>query len=672
VKRTKKSVKKLRTLIMLIMVMAVLLIASTYAWFSTQRDVEITGMRLNVEVAESMQISLDGETWLQSIEIDNMRQFYGTYGESGKHQANEAENTNYVPTELLPVSSDGTVTNGKLQFVQGTIIGKSLIDISKCSEAQITAGSTVEFRENGETAVETDGNKAHPYLVFDMFLRNVSASETTDTLKLNKESRLWADTTIGAGTEEGVSTADTGLEYSARVGFVLYDNTIAITEGDTPGGQTIGQKVRALTTGASGKVAIWEPNHLEHTQYVVNNDARITALSQDFDTLPIKNTVTADIDDVTDEEDTTNLAVDSDGDATVVTMKPTYSLTGDATATPPVAPGTTEAVDITYTDGTSTLELKANQISRVRVYIWLEGQDPDCIDLASTGGKIDINIKLTKDENEKDEVTYAGAGGGAGGAGGAGGENPNKLTAADLTAEDYGGTITNYTPTNGATVGWKIFHADATNNTIYLIADDYVDRTYVPAGRNEKAIKANSSYSRGFGMNDIVDDTSASKYLGWEDLSSTEIASRWLKQYKEAGFTSTNENMKATAYLLDTNQWSGFKDSTYASYAIGGPTIEMFAESYKVTHPTQYIETAAEKAIFEDTETGYNIKWHEGTYFSSGIYGLDAYNSLYNIESSEDDGIACGMWVASPSAHPYEGMIATECGRLRGLQRHRL
>ena len=59
--RSKKSLKKIQSLIFLMLITMVLAITATYAWFSTQRDVEIAGMRLNVEVAESMQISLDGE-----------------------------------------------------------------------------------------------------------------------------------------------------------------------------------------------------------------------------------------------------------------------------------------------------------------------------------------------------------------------------------------------------------------------------------------------------------------------------------------------------------------------------------------------------------------------------------------------------------------------------------
>ena len=81
--RTKKSLKKIQGLIFLMLITLIFGITATYAWFSTQRDVEIAGMRLNVEVAESMQISLDGEKWAQSIQIADMRQFYGTYNASG-------------------------------------------------------------------------------------------------------------------------------------------------------------------------------------------------------------------------------------------------------------------------------------------------------------------------------------------------------------------------------------------------------------------------------------------------------------------------------------------------------------------------------------------------------------------------------------------------------------
>jgi hypothetical protein len=40
----------------------------------------------------------------------------------------------------------------------------------------------------------------------------------------------------------------------------------------------------------------------------------------------------------------------------------------------------------------------SNKVSRIRVYVWLEGQDVDCINLASQGGGIELDLGLTKDD----------------------------------------------------------------------------------------------------------------------------------------------------------------------------------------------------------------------------------------------------------------------------------
>ena len=145
--RSQKSLRKIKLLLLLMILTTILAITATYAWFSSQRDVEITGMKINVEVAESMQISLDGEHWVQSIEIDNMRQFYGTYGVTTTHQAADDDNTNYVPKEMLPVSTIGEVASGKLQFMTGeaemNTAGTTSVTATPCSETDLVKTATV-------------------------------------------------------------------------------------------------------------------------------------------------------------------------------------------------------------------------------------------------------------------------------------------------------------------------------------------------------------------------------------------------------------------------------------------------------------------------------------------------------------------------------------------------
>ena len=51
---------------------------------------------------------------------------------------------------------------------------------------------------------------------------------------------------------------------------------------------------------------------------------------------------------------------------------------------------------VSATDGTTDFWIAPNKISRVRIYLWLEGQDVDCINYASHGGGVKVNIGLVK------------------------------------------------------------------------------------------------------------------------------------------------------------------------------------------------------------------------------------------------------------------------------------
>ena len=377
-KRTQKSQKRTKFLLLLIVLTAILSITATYAWFSTQKDVEITGMRLNVEVAESMQISLDGKVWTNAIQMYSMKQLYGTYSAAGEtiyDAATIAEkgNANYVPTELKPVSSAGAVAAGKLQLVTGNLSGTKLKDIALCTETDLVDDSDIAARQGN--------NEKHPYLVFDMYVRNISARTTgTDPLLLNAGSNVWVNAGTSDDTEqEGKGVAGTGLEYSARVGMIVYGNTISTTATSADATNPIDLQIRKLAAVGDEKAAIWEPNDKEHIPYVVaNNKAGITTTTQAVATKAIAAAAAG--------SEIADLNAANANIVDVNTFKPAYTL----------GTGTNAKTAITDVDG-NTVGLKPNQISKVRVYVWLEGQDPDCVDLASTGDKLNINLKFIKD-----------------------------------------------------------------------------------------------------------------------------------------------------------------------------------------------------------------------------------------------------------------------------------
>ena len=403
-KRTKKSQKKTKFLLILIVLTAILSITATYAWFSTQKDVEISTMRLNIEVAESLEISLDGKTWTNTITISDMRQFYGTAA-SG-HQAAKTDNTNYVPKQLLPVSTTGSVANGKLQLMYSSAVSGTTIKATACDEATLVKDKSVSEREAA--------NSVHPYLVFDMYLKNLSAQTNGDALRLATGSRVWTDTTV---TDEiaGASTANTGAENAMRVGFVQYMDTLPATTATTDGAN-----IRALTPSVTSdnntpedddddvttnpKVAIWEPNDLDHIQEVVNNDSRVSGVSVHVPTYGVKHSAS----EVTFEATATVSATpETDPVALQNTVKPVYTNSGDTPGTTTAVPLVTTGTASAATTATGDIILPKNTISKFRVYVWLEGQDVDCINTASMAGKLDVKIRLDKVGGTNNGVSYA-------------------------------------------------------------------------------------------------------------------------------------------------------------------------------------------------------------------------------------------------------------------------
>ena len=212
----------------------------------------------------------------------------------------------------------------------------------------------------------------------------------------------------------------------------------------------------------------------------------------------------------------------------------------------------------------------------------------------------------------------------------------------------YGKEVENYgviyDNTADASNKWIIFYADEEN--IYLITDDYIHSDYAPDSANNTIYINDNNYK--LSMDDVYKD-----YTGAANIDST-LGNKWLSAYYPSNKTNKNENIRAVAYMLDTDIWNPIYKNEYSEYAIGGPTLEMFCASYKETHPSNYIECTA-------NTTGYQVRWQGGSY-DYEVDGLtaDEYNSIY-IKS--DDSKAGAMWVASPSANNTFRLMIAGCNR---------
>ena len=237
-------------------------------------------------------------------------------------------------------------------------------------------------------------------------------------------------------------------------------------------------------------------------------------------------------------------------------------------------------------------------------------------------------------------------------------ENIKEKTGAKKVAEspieDYYGKEVNYTAPNGVNK-WKIFYSDGSN--VYLISSEYVNPVVQSPAQPQLPSKNNVSLDQGDAtnfpkaarFNNILVKYSGSANITDEKMKA--FNSDYFKERVKAEtgetyvFSSTNNNMKAVAYMLDKEIWSALYANSSAEYAVGGPSIEMLMKSYCITHSDKkdLYKTQASSA------TGYQVSNNGGgTSYANYISGmLSTSEDLYVLPQNKG---ANAMWLASPSA----------------------
>ena len=188
-----------------------------------------------------------------------------------------------------------------------------------------------------------------------------------------------------------------------------------------------------------------------------------------------------------------------------------------------------------------------------------------------------------------------------------------KYGAKHIIADDYGKYVINYTTPSKIESdkeygigGWQIFYADEEN--IYLIADDYMNKKY-----DNKLYGDNYKLSMTYRL---------SGYNGTSDIADN--LKKLNRMYFDKGYSTTNDSAKSVALMLDTNRWNkNFKNEKYAEWAIGGPSLEMFVNSYNNYY------TRAKIDIEATNSNGYKVKLNNENTYHWSISGLD--NSSDNV-----------------------------------------
>ena len=222
--------------------------------------------------------------------------------------------------------------------------------------------------------------------------------------------------------------------------------------------------------------------------------------------------------------------------------------------------------------------------------------------------------------------------------------NKNIKSGAEIVEESpntfYGKTV-NYKTGNenidNDITEWKIFYSDG--NNIFLISSTYLDPNNMPAKNSKKPLNQLDGFAKSVNFNNIY-----TEYDG-----SINIADKNMKffnnDYYIKEYTSNINNIKAVAYMLDTAIWKDFVNNSFAEFAVGGPSLELFLNSYNNVELSTIGTKLASEAV---SKIGYKIKKNDddsGSTFYRELLKTD--NSLYVLSQNEG---ANAMWLASPSA----------------------
>ena len=357
--QTKKDVKKrgrqLLLTILLLIATGVFLGTATYAWFTANQRVAISPIDVNVSTSSGIQISADGSNWKSILTNADLTGASGTYTAA----------VNQLPNTLEPVSTAGTLTSaGKMEMFLGKVEPNE---------------STGDFILSATQSVETNSsgnNSTGKFVAFDIFLKN----EQNETLYMTPNSKV------------EFRNSDTGIKNATRIAFITLGHT---TTSDTVA------NIQALNTGVGSAVKFWEPNYDVHTADGVANAVSpygINTLNEGANNAWVA---------YSGVKAAVPVAANIKREQATEALNGTYfsSFAYNASADPAQtiaydAAGQNTVNYIATKEGyTASQMLTAENglaagITKMRIYMWVEGQDVDCENNAS-GGDIRFNLQFS-------------------------------------------------------------------------------------------------------------------------------------------------------------------------------------------------------------------------------------------------------------------------------------
>ncbi len=392
-RQNRRRNKRVKNLIVISTLSAVLLSISTYAWFIGMRTVNVSAFDVEIAAIDGLALSLNGVDWSENVGINKEN-----YAE-----VNEMNNTNSWGGEgLIPMSSvgelDPEVSRMKL-FEKGSLTatpGGYRILVSRVENM-------------GEE--ERDG-----YVAFDLFVKNQTGSHYIPEHNLLDEEAIYLTVDSEVNVAEG-GIKNTGIENSVRVAFTQIGRVKAdVTDQEIITGITCDGDESEGVTGICRDAQIWEPNNTSHVQGAINwyNKSCRARTGED---LREKESYGGDCGVVVDGQHYPTYAINqiiNSEDRVDIYDGKAFNSYMDTVVTEDNAEGfLTDYKYFTDTEkyeaGTARLPfmyLAPNSITKVRIYVYIEGQDIDNYDFAQIGKKITVNFGFTKQRFTEADIDY--------------------------------------------------------------------------------------------------------------------------------------------------------------------------------------------------------------------------------------------------------------------------
>ena len=335
-KINKKEMRNFNILIVICFFTGVLLILSTYAWFYAALDVTIDFFKLTVSDESGLFVSLDGITFGSEVDISRKSIITDLKATYPNHTNQWAGNG------LYGVSSTGIADSNSSRF---KFFGNARLSYKIDS---------IDNRDylHAKGIDESEATTTNMFLAFDLFLKNVSGSPYDDNLYFAKGTSIFS--------ENDDFTARDGTINSTRIGVVKIG---------TVSKKSSVEMIQNIECNGNCKSVIYEPNSVNHSPESIERARKYNVT-------------------LVDGRYTPTFAVINEGKFLDIGCGQEGNIELD-----------TEhfALQKTIRDFDTVMFPISNGITKVRVYIWVEGQDMDSIESRTEGTPIKIILNLYKD-----------------------------------------------------------------------------------------------------------------------------------------------------------------------------------------------------------------------------------------------------------------------------------